>query len=670
MANRRPAPRPGGHKPPGRGPKPGGPARRPHPPRRPANQAAGPHRPRGKPPGPDDGLDRLQKVLAHAGIASRRACEDLIRQGRITVDGQVARELGTKVDPRTQQVAVDGQKVHSERNVYYAVHKPKGYVSTNNDPSGKPRVIDLLPEIPQRAYAVGRLDEQSTGLMLLTNDGELANKLAHPKFGVEKIYRVVVAGEPGRDILDQLTKGIWLAEGKVRAKRVRIVGHKGQASIMEMVLAEGKNREIRRMLAKLGHKVMSLTRIAVGPIGLKGIGVGECRPLTAREIELLHDVAAGRLVSAPSFPDRRDRIPRTSGPQQRSNRPPARTDDRPPAGGPRPAGPGHAPRLATNQGRGDGPNHGDRPGPGPQGQGGRPPYRPAQQGQGQRPPYRPAQAQGQGQRPPYRPAQQGEGQGQRPPYRPAQQGEGQGQGQRPPYRPAQQGEGQRPPYRPAQGQGQEQRPPYRPAQQGQGQGQGQRPPYRPAQQGQAQNQGQRPPYRPAQQGEGQGQGQRPPYRPAQQGEGQGQGQRPPYRPAQQGEGQGQRPPYRPAQQGEGQGQRPPYRPAQQGEGQGQRPPYRPAQQGEGQEQRPPYRPAQARGPQGHGPARRPGPTPPRPKRAAPAQPEAPTRRIIGMDSENGPRPGPPRLHRPGPKRAPRASLGMKRPPRRGEPADE
>src|SRR3954466_5048578 len=137
--------------------------------------------------------ERLQKVLAHAGVGSRRACEELIVQGRVTIDGQVARELGTKVDPRSQKAAVDGQRIHAERNVYYAVHKPKGYVSTNNDPAGKPRVIDLLPEIPQRAYAVGRLDEQSTGLLLLTNDGELANKLAHPRFGVEKVYRVVVA---------------------------------------------------------------------------------------------------------------------------------------------------------------------------------------------------------------------------------------------------------------------------------------------------------------------------------------------------------------------------------------------------------------------------------------------------------------------------------------------
>ena len=347
MANRPP---PRGQRPhhPQRGSKPGGP-RPGSPPRRSASQRPADARapePRRNPPEDHGGPERLQKVLAHAGVGSRRACEELILQGRITVNGQVVRELGTRVEP-SAKIAVDGEAIRLERHVYYAVHKPKGYVSTNNDPSGRPRVVDLLPEVPERVYAVGRLDEQSTGLMLLTNDGELANKLAHPRFGVEKVYRVVVAGEPGRELFDKLIEGVWLAEGKVRAKRVRPVARRGQATVLEMTLAEGKNREIRRMMAQFGHKVMSLTRIAVGPVALKGLGVGEARPLTGREIDLLRKVAAGLYVPAPEAPDRRPRIPRSTGGQPdgagaaaHERRPPL------PRGGPaRPQGRDHGPQA-------------------------------------------------------------------------------------------------------------------------------------------------------------------------------------------------------------------------------------------------------------------------------------------------------------------------------------
>ena len=204
--------------------------------------------------------------------------------------------------PRAPNIAVDGERVRLEKMVYYAVNKPKGYVSTNNDPAGRPRVIDLLPEVPERVYSVGRLDEDSMGLMILTNDGELANRLAHPRYGVEKIYRALVAGTPDRRDPDKLTEGIWLSDGKVRAKRVRFVGTKGEATTLELALAEGKKREIRRMLAKLGHKVMSLTRIAIGPVLLKGLSAGEHRPLTRGEIEMLRKVAAGVDVSPPIPP--------------------------------------------------------------------------------------------------------------------------------------------------------------------------------------------------------------------------------------------------------------------------------------------------------------------------------------------------------------------------------
>ena len=308
----------------------------------------------------------MQKVLAHAGVASRRACEEMILQGRVSVDGKVVRELGTRVNPAAQAVAIDGQRIKEERHVYYAVNKPKGYVSTNDDPSGRPRVLDILPEIPQRVYTVGRLDEMSVGLMILTNDGELANKLAHPKFGVEKVYRVVVAGSPTHEVLDKVIEGVWLAEGKVRARRIKIVGKKGDATVLDMVLAEGKNREVRRMLAKFGHKVMALTRVAIGPITLRGLNPGAFRPLMASEVSLLRKVADGMPVPGIRFAERR------------STRSPTR-----PGGPPTGSGSGLPPRIVGRPaGTGPRSRHGAPPPPRPA-DSGPPPYaRPQDQGGG------------------------------------------------------------------------------------------------------------------------------------------------------------------------------------------------------------------------------------------------------------------------------------------------
>ncbi len=413
---------------------------------------AAPRPPAAPRPADVEGAERLQKILAHAGVGSRRACEELILQGRVSVGGKIIRELGTKVDPARTPVSVDGQKIHHERLVYFAVFKPKGYVSTNDDPSGRPRVLDILPEIPQRVYTVGRLDEMSVGLMLLTNDGDLANKLAHPKFGVEKLYRVIVAGVPTREVLNQLTDGIWLAEGKVRAKSVRAVARKGEATILELVLAEGKNREVRRMLAKLGHKVMSLTRVAVGPITIKGLTAGQYRPLTGREVDLLQRVAAGEPVPMPWMGDRRPRPPQMDGPRRgegsyssdrrpatgpagegrqgppgRSGPPSSNTDRRPPAYRPgqdapsgRPPGPViFQPRPESHTGgyapRNDGPPR--RPGSFQAAQDGparRPgPYQARQDG----PPRRPGSFQGQQEGPPRRPGPYAGGQA-GPPRRP------------------------------------------------------------------------------------------------------------------------------------------------------------------------------------------------------------------------------------------------------------
>lgn len=319
--------------------------------------------------GGSDRGERLQKVLAQAGVGSRRACEELIKQGRVTVDGKTVRELGVRVEPMSAHIAVDGERVRLERAVYYAVNKPKGYVSTNDDPAGRPRVVDILAEVPERVYTVGRLDEESTGLMILTNDGELANRLAHPRYGVEKIYRAVVAGAPSPDVLRQLSEGVWLSDGKARAKRAKVIGARGEATIVELALAEGKNREVRRMLARFGHKVMSLTRVAIGPVSLRGLPVGEFRPLTPVEVDLLHKVAAGIQVAPPRISSRGQSAPQAKGrrPGQGQGQGQGRRHQEE-----------HVPRSRRNEAQ-------EREGGGPH-RGGRPPFQ-AGQGQGPRQGY-------------------------------------------------------------------------------------------------------------------------------------------------------------------------------------------------------------------------------------------------------------------------------------------
>lgn len=238
--------------------------------------------------------------MASAGIGSRRKCEELIAAGRVEVDGQVVTELGTRIDPDAQEVRVDGATLKPARLVYYIVNKPPGVVSTSYDPSGRMRVIDLIPPGKERIYTVGRLDRTSEGLMLVTNDGDLANRLTHPRFGVKKIYQVAVAGEPAEEELEKLTTGIRLAEGMARAERVTVTGRHGQSTHVEIVLREGKNREIRRILARIGHKVLKLKRIAIGPLKLKELPVGAHRRLSAPEIEELRRWAPtrGRKINA------------------------------------------------------------------------------------------------------------------------------------------------------------------------------------------------------------------------------------------------------------------------------------------------------------------------------------------------------------------------------------
>jgi 23S rRNA pseudouridine2605 synthase len=226
-------------------------------------------------------------VLAAAGCGSRRQCEELISAGRVEVDRQVVTELGTRVDPSRQEIRMDGLTLPVAEFVYLAVHKPPGVVSTNRDPSGRPRVIDLVPSGVGRLFAVGRLDLHSEGLILVTNDGELANQLTHPRFGVPKTYRVTVAGRPARDVLARLRRGVHLAEGIARVDRIQVKSYRQKSTLLEMVLREGRNREIRRVLASVGHKVLQLVRIAVGPVRLGTLPPGAFRKLTRKELRAL-----------------------------------------------------------------------------------------------------------------------------------------------------------------------------------------------------------------------------------------------------------------------------------------------------------------------------------------------------------------------------------------------
>ncbi len=241
--------------------------------------------------------ERLQKVLASAGIGSRRECEQLILDGRVEVDGNVVTELGTRVVLGKNEVRFDCEPIEPSRLRYYLVHKPMGIVSTNRDQEGRPRVIDLVPPA-EHLFTVGRLDRSSEGLIIVTNDGELANKLAHPRYEIPKVYRVTVAGHPTHHALQQLRRGVWLAEGPVRVARLTVKKRQRKNTILEMVLTEGRNREIRRMAAKIGHKVMQLQRIALGPIRLGEMPSGAYRELTPRELKALRDLFRGKRGAA------------------------------------------------------------------------------------------------------------------------------------------------------------------------------------------------------------------------------------------------------------------------------------------------------------------------------------------------------------------------------------
>lgn len=236
---------------------------------------------------------RLQKILAAAGIGSRRHCEDLILAGRVEVDRQIVTQLGTRANVQNQEIRVDGELIRPAKLVYFVVHKPPGVVSTNRDPDGRPRVVDLVA-VHERLFTVGRLDKGSSGLILVTNDGALANRLAHPRYRIEKTYLVTVNGRPSPATLLALRKGVHLAEGRANLTSVRIKKTRTRNTVLEIILSEGKNREIRRMLARFGHKTQELKRIAMGPLRLSDLPIGTYRPLSVYETRALRQVTRGQ----------------------------------------------------------------------------------------------------------------------------------------------------------------------------------------------------------------------------------------------------------------------------------------------------------------------------------------------------------------------------------------
>ncbi|MGV9774285.1 pseudouridine synthase, partial [Streptosporangium sp. NPDC003464] len=235
-----------------------------------------------------DGV-RLQKVLAQAGVASRRACEDMIGDGRVTVDGQVVRRFGARVDPAKQVIHVDGKRLPTMPDlVYLAINKPIGVVSTMSDPDGRPSLADFVADRTERLFHVGRLDTETEGLILLTNDGELANRLTHPSYGVQKKYWAKVPGKIERDLGRRLKKGIDLEDGIAKADSFTLVQEHGQQALVEIVLHEGRKHIVRRMLEEVGHPVIDLARIEFGPVKLGRLKPGTVRALTLKEVGELY----------------------------------------------------------------------------------------------------------------------------------------------------------------------------------------------------------------------------------------------------------------------------------------------------------------------------------------------------------------------------------------------
>jgi 23S rRNA pseudouridine2605 synthase len=240
----------------------------------------------------DEGLVRLQKLLAQSGVASRRKCEELMLAGEVEVDGEVVTRLGTKVDPRTAVVRVSGKRLPpASEHVYLVLNKPRGVVSTMSDPEGRRTLSDFVADRPERLFHVGRLDTDTEGLILLTNDGDFAQRVAHPSYELDKTYVAEVDGVVSRGTVRRVLGGVTLDDGPVEVTGFKVVSTQADRSIVELVIHEGRNRIVRRLLDALGHPVRRLTRTAIGPVTVHGLHRGGLRELTREELGTLLDAA-------------------------------------------------------------------------------------------------------------------------------------------------------------------------------------------------------------------------------------------------------------------------------------------------------------------------------------------------------------------------------------------
>jgi 23S rRNA pseudouridine2605 synthase len=280
--------------------------------------------------------ERIQKILANVGVASRRHVEQMVLDGRVSVNGKVIRTLPILIDPAKDHIKVDeepirllkgrGQSAPGEesapagRRLYFLLYKPRGVYTTNVAQGVQVRAVDLLPkDLPGRVYPVGQLDAESKGLVLLTNDGELTNRLTHPRFGVAKTYRAIVDGSLSPAEMADLEKSVWIADPKMGIgfktgrSHIKVIKRLGGRSVLDITIREGRNREIRRILAKLGHKVREFTRTMIGPLTLEGLKLGQFRELTSKEVRILRQVTAGDDEATGESARPRGRSPKPEG---------------------------------------------------------------------------------------------------------------------------------------------------------------------------------------------------------------------------------------------------------------------------------------------------------------------------------------------------------------------